>query len=542
MASPVIYLSAKYKGEQALNIQLNEVLHETQQEKDDLQKYVLEIEKKINEQEIRLSGLSDVERIKNSFQNAQQFIDQLNKKISEVDKDRISLQNKNTGLATRLESTNKELSRFLEELKLSKAEIAKLDTGQAGVLKRKIEELSRDNDFKNQDLSKLKEDLARAQGASQSLMEKNKGLEKNLIDLQNQKVPGAQKIPVKEMQENIAQLKFTLLEKEGQIKQLEAEVEALNSLPAKSAQRANKEQQKNIEALESANKELKRKIFDFEEELNNAKNEVNRLKARKESPEVNTLYENARVQVSRLSELLLKKELEIESVKKESFDLKEKLISLQAKLSSLENEFSVSKIESEKVKELERKKLSLDSRLSELQETAAKKSELVSSLQKNLEYLTGQLAKKEEEIQSVESRYSQSDTLTREEVEKQKSRYEEMDMLYNSLKTQVAQFSEALNQKESELEQRRREMGSLKEEVAALKSRSENLDKDLVEAKERQRNTLDDLVAAIRLNTVLQEKIMGIVPFKGSANPVSEQQSKADELKRKIEVILEPVR
>ena len=542
MASPVIYLSAKYKGEQALNIQLNEVLHETQQEKDDLQKYVLEIEKKINEQEIRLSGLSDVERIKNSFQNAQQFIDQLNKKISEVDKDRISLQNKNTGLATRLESTNKELSRFLEELKLSKAEIAKLDTGQAGVLKRKIEELSRDNDFKNQDLSKLKEDLARAQGASQSLMEKNKGLEKNLIDLQNQKVPGAQKIPVKEMQENIAQLKFTLLEKEGQIKQLEAEVEALNSLPAKSAQRANKEQQKNIEALESANKELKRKIFDFEEELNNAKNEVNRLKARKESPEVNTLYENARVQVSRLSELLLKKELEIESVKKESFDLKEKLISLQAKLSSLENEFSVSKIESEKVKELERKKLSLDSRLSELQETAAKKSELVSSLQKNLEYLTGQLAKKEEEIQSVESRYSQSDTLTREEVEKQKSRYEEMDMLYNSLKTQVAQFSEALTQKETELEQRRREMGSLKEEVAVLKSRSENLDKDLVEAKDRQKKTLDDLVAALRLNTVLQEKIMGIAPIKGSTRPVSEQQSKADELKRKIEVILEPVR
>lgn len=542
VASPIIYLSSKYSGEKELNAQLNEVLNEALQDKESLQKYVSEIEKKINEQEIRLSGLSDVERIKNAFQSAQQFIDQLNKKISEIDKDRLTLQNKNTGLATRLESTGKELSRFQEELRLSRTEVTKLDAGQAGSLKRKIEELTRDNDFKKQDLSKLKEDLTRAQSASLALEEKNKELEKNIWDLQNQKGPAAQKMPNKEMQENIAQLKLTLVEKEDQIKELETELARLNSLPTKTAQRANKEQQKEIDNLEAANKELKRKISDFEEELNNAKSEVNRLKARKESPEVNNLYENARGQVSRLSELLLKKELEIESVKKESFALKEKLIGLQTRLSGLENEFSISKVDSEKVKELERNKLSLDSRLSELQETAAKKSELVSSLQRNLEYLTGQLAKKEEEIRSVESQYAQSDTLTREEVEKQKSRYEEMNMLYNSLKTQVAQFSEALNQKESEVEEKRREMVSLKEEAAVLKTRSENLDKDLLEAKERQKKTLDDLVAALRLNTALQEKIMGIAPIKGSTKPISEQQSKADELKRKVEVILEPVR
>jgi len=554
MVSPVFYLTAKYNGEKELNLQLNQVLNETLQEKEKLQKYTSEIEEKIKEQENKLRELSDVESIKNSLKNAQQLILELNKKLSEMDKERVALQITNTSFNTRLENSSKELSRALDDLKLAKIEIKKLDAGQAGILKRKIDDLNRDSDSKNEDLAKLKEELTKLQDTNQSLIENNKSLEKSLKDLEKERVSlkgqvnssgkGAvsQEIPIKEMQENISQLNSTLAQKEVQIKQLEAELARLNLIPPQAAGKSNKEQLKIIDNLNSENSGFKRKISDLENELNLAKKEVNSLKTRRESGEVNALYESARGQVSRLSELLVKKELEIDSAKKESLDAKEKLISLQAKLPKLESELSVNKTNSEKVKELERQKLSLDSRLSELQETVAKKSELVDSLQKNLEYLTAQLAKKEEEIKSIESSYAQVGTVTKEELDRQKSRYEEANLLYNSLKTQVSQFSDALNQRELELEQRRRETGSLKEQIASFKSRSEELEKDLADAKERQRKTLDDLVAAVKLNTILQERIIGISPLKESSKPVSNEQQKAQELKRRIEVILEPER
>ena len=175
-----------------------------------------------------------------------------------------------------------------------------------------------------------------------------------------------------------------------------------------------------------------------------------------------------------------------------------------------------------------------------MQGTVSKKNELVDSLQKNLEYLTQQLARKDEEVRSIETRLAKSDTGTKEELEKQKSRYEEINLLYNSLRTQVSQFSDALNQRESEIEQKRREIASLKEEMASLKSRYEILNEELAEARQRQRKTLDDLVAAVKLNTMMQEKITGVSISPAVKEIATEDKKKADELRRKIEVILEP--
>jgi chromosome segregation ATPase len=543
--SPLFYLAVKYNSEKSLNLQLNEVLNETLQEREQLKKYSLEIEEQLKEKENRLRQLSDVESIKNSLKNAQSFVDQLNKELAKVNNERQTLQNGNLDIKTRMENTNKEFTRTVEELKLAKEQISKLGGVQFETLKKKIEELSKGNEVKEQDLAKLKEDLTKLQQTNVSLINNNRDLEKELKALEIDKTSLEEKakaynkelvsgkVPIQEFQENINKLKNTLSQKEEQIRQLESELARLNSLPAKQGARGDKEQQKIIDNLNAENREFKQKISDLEGELNLAKNEANRLKTRKESPELNSLYESAREQISRLSELLVKKELEIDSVKKESLDAKEKMLSLQAKLSKLENELAINKTDRDRVKELERQRLTLDSRLSELQEAAAKKSELVDSLQKNLEYLSAQLSKKEEEIKSIEYSYVQVNTATREEFEKQKSRYEEINLLYNSLKTQVSQFADALNQKELELEQKRREL-------ASLKLSSDNLEKDLIDAKERQRKTLDDLVAAVKLSTLLQERIMGTSASLPSPKPISAEQQKAQELKRKIEVILEP--
>ena len=70
------------------------------------------------------------------------------------------------------------------------------------------------------------------------------------------------------------------------------------------------------------------------------------------------------------------------------------------------------------------------------------------------------------------------------------------------------------------------------------------LEKELNETKERQRKTLDDLTQAVKLNAALQERIVGVSQaLEPEAEPASvtpQDQQKASELKRKIEVILEP--
>ncbi|HOU36600.1 MAG TPA: hypothetical protein PK562_04940, partial [Candidatus Omnitrophota bacterium] len=60
---------------------------------------------------------------------------------------------------------------------------------------------------------------------------------------------------------------------------------------------------------------------------------------------------------------------------------------------------------------------------------------------------------------------------------------------------------------------------------------------ELTEARDRQRKTLDDLIAAVRLNSILQDRIAGgaTVPY---ANMDDKQ--RAEELRKKIEVILVP--
>lgn len=474
---PVFYLTLNYNRQKALNIQLNKVLDETLQEKERFQRYTSEIEEKIKEQENKIKELSDVERIQNSLQNAQQSILELNKKLLEINKERLTLQNTNVSLNARLENTNKELLRALDELKLSKAELTKLDTTHLDILKKKVEDLSKEGDFKNQQIYKLKEELTK-----------------------------------------------------------------LKSGQPLSFQKANKEQQGIINNLTSKNREFKQKISDLENQLNLARDEVKRLNATKASSdsEDSAFYESMRLQVLRLSELLVKKELEIDSAREESGKAKVKLAGLETKLASLEQELSINKTDKEKVRDLEGEKNSLARRLNELEKTVSTKSDLVDSLQKKLEVLTGQLAKKQEEIELLKVNYVKAEVTNKEELEKQRVRYEETSLLYNNLKRQVAEFSDALTQKELALEQRHREAETLKEESASLKSHSENLQKELIEAKERQKKAFDDLVAAIKWNKVLQEKIIEISPVQESLGPISKEQQKADELKRKIEVILEP--
>jgi chromosome segregation ATPase len=369
------------------------------------------------------------------------------------------------------------------------------------------------------------------------LIADNRALDKKVKDIEAEKasfqeklrkiekgVPSADGDFPKKLKENIDELKETIERKESQIKMLQEELS-----------KAGKAAGRNILTPvpeTAANKELKAQLSQLLEELTNARNESKKTKVLPEK--VNT-FETKQAD-SRLAELVVKKELELETARKESLSAQEKAFALQAKITNLENLVQGRQATQEQVRDIENKRLALESQLTDVQAALRKKNELAETLQQNIEYLNKQVSAKDEERKAIDAKLAGLESNTKQDIEKERARYEEVNVLYSSLKTQVTQFTEALAQKQTALEKRNEEIFNLRQEVASLKSKTQIFETELADAKDRQRKTLDDLIAAVRLNTALQERIIG-----GSVSQIdSQEKNKAEELKKKIEVILEP--
>jgi len=525
VVSLVAYFVVQLRDEESVNGQINGVLNDTLKEKEQLQARVAEVENLIQEKEARLRQLGDAVSLRNSLDSAQKTIDQLTADMTAVNNERLALQSANVNLVSRLQSTSRELARSIEELKSSRDLLAKSDVA---TLRKKSDDLDKGLALKDQELAGLRAEVKKLQGLNQELAQKNAAAEKQAQGLRVKGQAGGR--DAAGVTRSLSELKDTIAEKDAQIQRLNAQIDELVDSAPRSSSGG---QQKRIAELVAKNTELSGRIRDLESQM--AADGQGSGRSRGSSAGL----ENAREQMNKLSDLLVRKELEIDAAKKEALDAKEKLISAQSRLSQIEASANQNKESAGRVRELENKVFSLQTKITEFQDNLARKSELADSLQKNMGYLTQQLARKDEEVRAAQSRYSSQDEITREELERQKARYEEVNMLYNSLKTQVAQFGDALNLKDAELDQRKKETNSYREEIAALRSRSESLEKDLTDAKDRQRKTLDDLVASVKLTTMLQEKMMG-----GASQPSravnTQQQQKADDLKRKIEIMLEP--
>lgn len=524
VVSVIAYFIVQLRDEEAVNGQINGVLNDTLKEKELLQARVAEVESLIQEKEARLRQLSDAVSLRNSLDSAQRTIDQLTADMTAVNNERIALQSANVNLSARLQSTSRELARSIEELKGSRELLARSDVA---ALRKKSDDLDKGLALRDQEIAGLRAEVKKLQGLNQELSQKNALAEKQVQGLRVKGQAGGR--DTSGVTASLSELKDTIAEKDAQIQRLNAQIDELVDSAPRSSSGG---QQKRIAELVAKNAELSGKIRDLESQMA-ADAQAGRSRGSSAG------LENAREQLNKLSDLLVRKELEIDAAKKEALDAKEKLIGVQSRLAQIEASANQNKESAGRVRELEGKVFSLQTKISEFQDNLARKSELADSLQKNMGYLTQQLARKDEEVRAAQSRYSSQDAITREELERQRARYEEVNMLYNSLKTQVSQFGDALNLKEAELDQRKKETNSYREEIAALRSRSESLEKELADAKDRQRKTLDDLVASVKLTTMLQEKMMGggSQPSRGGNTP---QQQKADDLKRKIEIMLEP--
>ena len=513
------FLTYKLNRVKAVNTQLNGVLDDTLKEKEQLQANITGLEQKLQEKERQLAELSNVAALRSSLQSAEASVKRLSDDMERVNAEKIAAVNEKFTLSNKLENSTKELLRTFDELKRTKDELQKT---QGGGVNKELQ-------LRNQELATVKEQLNKLQSANKDLSDSNVVLQKKIAELGSvvERSASQDLSPrVQALQAGASGIQAKLAEREARIKELESELSGLSAGEKGSYDAGQRDK---LKEMAQANDDLKVKLADLGAELKKAKSASGTAVSRE-------LYASSKDQLNRISSLLVKKDMEIDSVRKESLDAKEKLFDLQTKLSALESSASQNR-------EMGGQLLALQGKLRDLQESASQKAELAESLQKNISYLTDQLALKDDQLTQAQSRYSKVDSAAREDLEKQKSRYDEMSQLYSSLKTQVSQFSDALNLKEAELEQRRKETSAFREEIAALRSRSESLEKDMADAKDRQRKTMDDLVAAVKLNTVLQEKVMGISPAaaRGAAEAASSgAQQKADELKRKIQVILEP--
>ena len=480
VAGTAAYAGLSFKQQESVRLQLNNLLEQTIEEKDQLQSTIESMELQLREKDAQLSQLADAQSLRQSLLAAQASLENINKELDKVNRERSALQEANFSATSRLQNITKEYTRTLDELKKSKDDIARLNR-EMNPDKKKIDEANRIAKEKTQELAEVQAESARQKKVYEELLLANKGLEKKIKELES------------------ARTSVT-----GQMEKLEADV-ASQGAPLR-------DMRASIEALKLQLSRKDEQVRELEAAL---------AKSGKSSPGQDS-------QDRRLSDILVKKEIELESVRKDALDSKEKMVILQSRISDLENTIASHKQSQDRSLELESESLELKAKLAELQSSMNKKSELTLNLQRNMDYLNQELTKNMKEKKELEAKLSSVESNAMQDLEKERARFGEVNTLYNSIKTQISQFS-------TELEQRNKDLYAVREELTSLKSRSMILENDLAEAKDRQRKTMDDLIAAVRLNSILQDRITGgaTVPYADSRD-----RDKADELRRKIEVIL----
>ncbi len=551
------YLGIAYYSQKQMTVQLNQVLDDTLKEKEQLQNSIVQIENQLKEKNQRLAELSDVEMIKTSLNNARKIIEDLNNELAKVNNERASYQNANISLKTRLENSSKEYMSAMSELKTAQDQLFRLNKEQSPD-KRRLEELNRHIADKNQEISRHKDELDSLKSSSVALAADNKILEKKLKDLESSRNSlqaklesmkgdiGGRETPLRQLQVTIASLRTELADKEEKILELEEKLARQLEQGAETVSvsaKSDPKSQKILDQMRQNNQDLKDKIAQLNEQLDNERSRSAKLASSAKSPDQRK-FDEVKVEMERLSGILIKKEFEIDTAKKDALASKEELVALQGKLASAQDNLYTSRVNQEKLKELENQRLTMQSQLNQVQQDLLKKNELIESLQKNIDYLTLQVEKKDREKAQLDARLSLLESTSKGEIDKEKKRSEEVNMMYSSLKAQISQFSEGISLKEAEIENKRKEISLLREESSSLKTRLAQLENDLYESRENQKKIMGDLSAAVRLNSVLQERFRyapsGQEPM--DFNSSSEDKKKADELKKKIEVILEPER
>ncbi len=498
-----------------------------------------------------LAGLQDIKAIKEENALSWEKLKSVNNEYVTVKKETSKLKQKNLSLSHRLNKLTNEFSKTLEEvnklqsqvnesksdtfvrkfvIKLKKAEdalqkredeLAELkennrtlsltNTGsdkKKKILQKSLMKLEKDNARLQALVDKIRVDFNEQQRQHAKLQEDIKGLTINLKESETDKIKLAQQL------EKLASKKQNLEEKldsqSERIHELEDELFAIekkamrikkteqtrDDLAAELAmsQKKLKDQEKIIARLETAQRGISINEIPLAKSGTaiEIEGDLNRAYA---------LYDTAKAQVVKFSELLMSKEVELETSKQ--------------RIAVLEEDLNVLRMQPEAAGD--KKYALLHDRIKMLNEALLVKDDV--------------LQKKDEEVSALKQAIVTID----QRLEYQEKEYKNANILYADLKSQLLQSTELLARREREVIENNKEVLNLKSELILVQAEYKIKEHELKDLRMQQKKTLDDLSKITNLNVSLQENTQGYPTVSGFSQ---DEKQKADRVKRELEELL----
>ncbi|MBN2119704.1 MAG: hypothetical protein JW734_01435 [Candidatus Omnitrophica bacterium] len=169
----------------------------------------------------------------------------------------------------------------------------------------------------------------------------------------------------------------------------------------------------------------------------------------------------------------------------------------------------------------------------------------------------------EEKLKEYQIAGSTESIALQEKVRLQNERLRTVTSLYNRLRDQLKELSDVLYRKDLELDEKEKQITGIKDQISYLKEKSEKLEEAFKSSEENQRKILERLSQTTSLNTALQERLrevsnllgedvtleaepltkekIGQMDLGGSLQDDLSKEEDADELRSKVEVILQSI-
>lgn len=512
-------------------------------EKEALIQEKLQEENLVNLLKKELAGLADVKNIKDQYAANEIKLRSLDETYAQVKQEKDSLLQSNLTLNSRVNSLTREFTQTLETLKNVKEELnaVKSDKTIQGYIE-KIEQTGALLKEKDKEIKKLLQENTNSNKDKSVLEKKISKMESDQKKLESklaQVLKTAEQAPDDKLKAQIIDLRNQLKDKELQRSLLNKEVVTYASastnmnekIKQQSERIASLEQElidiqrktRNIKKIEAERDEAEAELASAEQKLKEQEKLIANFKkdssvgilATGEVPlrtgETNVdlnrayaLYDTAKAQVVKFSELLMSKEVELETSKQ--------------RISELENTLKGGS------------GLSLPEGATEARQYALLKDR-IKMLNESLSDKEGVIKRKDEELAEL-AREKQS---LEERGLYQDKEFNNANTLYSSLKSQMVQMSDILSRREEELIAKNKDILSLKSELAILRAEFQVKQQELLDIQQNQKRMMDDLSRSTQLNISLQENMAD--RFKRQEND-SEDKIKADKLKKEIELLM----
>jgi chromosome segregation ATPase len=514
------------------------------QEKNDLIRQKELEEKQMMMLKKELAGLASVKNIKEQYEQNREKLVELNKNYSMVQKEKDSLKQENLSLNSRVKSLTNEFTRTLETLKEVRNELkaAKSDSTIKGYLSKieKADELLKEKDV---EIKKLAKENSESEKERKLLEKQIKKMEKTLTVTERKlekAIEASKQTPNDRLKAQVVQLKRELREKESQRRLLNGEVVRLSRERTRLDEQLNFQSEKitsledelldirrkarNIKRIEAERDQAEKDLEEAEKRLREQEKIITKLK-QESSPEVlagirelplsndsqdtdinkaYALYDTAKAQVVKFSEILMSKEVELETSRQRIKELEKQL------------QYSSG--------------LSLPEGASEARQYALLKDR-IKMLNESMQEKEKQLKEKDEQLAALKMA---KETLEEREMFQEKE-FDNASLLYSNLKTQMLQATDLLSRREEELISKNKEILGLKSELAILRAEYKVKQQELSDLQDRQRKTMEDLSRATQLNISLQENMVRNLK---NSSPESEDKLKAERLKQEIELLM----